>query len=123
MEPKRPRQASLRRAISAAYYALFHFLIDRATHFMISGNARASLRNQLSRCFEHGQMKTAAQAFAKEQGPWVGVSAGPVPANLKSIATAFVDLQQAPMRNATTRPCARAQTWPLEAGSPSWKTS
>ena len=25
-EPKRPKQASLRRAVSAAYYALFHLL-------------------------------------------------------------------------------------------------
>ena len=30
-EPRRPRQASLRRAVSAAYYALFHLLVDAAT--------------------------------------------------------------------------------------------
>ena len=30
-EPSRPSQASLRRAISAAYYALFHRLVDEAT--------------------------------------------------------------------------------------------
>ena len=29
-EPKRPKQASLRRAISTAYYALFHLLISEA---------------------------------------------------------------------------------------------
>ncbi len=29
-EPKRPKQASLRRAISSAYYALFHLLISEA---------------------------------------------------------------------------------------------
>ena len=28
---KRPRQASLRRAVSTAYYALFHLLISEAT--------------------------------------------------------------------------------------------
>jgi hypothetical protein len=27
-EPKRPLQASLRRAVSAAYYAVFHLLVD-----------------------------------------------------------------------------------------------
>ena len=30
-EPKRPKQASLRRAISTAYYALFHLLIFRGS--------------------------------------------------------------------------------------------
>ena len=29
-EPRRPSQASLRRAVSAAYYALFHLLVDEA---------------------------------------------------------------------------------------------
>ena len=29
-EPKRPKQASLRRAVSTAYYALFHLLIGQA---------------------------------------------------------------------------------------------
>ena len=29
-EPRRPKQASLRRAVSAACYALFHLLVDDA---------------------------------------------------------------------------------------------
>jgi len=29
-EPANPKQASLRRAVSTAYYALFHLLIDEA---------------------------------------------------------------------------------------------
>ncbi len=33
-EPRRPKQASLRRAISAAYYALFHLLVDEATKLL-----------------------------------------------------------------------------------------
>jgi hypothetical protein len=31
LDPRRPRQASLRRAISTAYYALFHLLISEAS--------------------------------------------------------------------------------------------
>ena len=31
LEPENPRQASLRRAVSTAYYALFHLLISEAT--------------------------------------------------------------------------------------------
>lgn len=30
LDEKRPKQANLRRAISSAYYALFHYLIDEA---------------------------------------------------------------------------------------------
>ena len=35
-EPRRPLQASLRRAVSAAYYSLFHLLVDEAVNRMIS---------------------------------------------------------------------------------------
>ena len=48
-EPRRPSQASLRRAISASYYALFHLLIDEVTRRMFSGRDRAALRGCLGR--------------------------------------------------------------------------
>jgi hypothetical protein len=35
-DPRRPRQASLRRAISTAYYALFHLLISEASAMLVS---------------------------------------------------------------------------------------
>lgn len=38
-EPRRPKQASLRRAVSTAYYALFHLLIHEATRMLVSGAA------------------------------------------------------------------------------------
>ena len=31
-EPRRPRQASLKRAVSTSYYALFHLLVSEASH-------------------------------------------------------------------------------------------
>jgi hypothetical protein len=52
-EPKKPRQASLRRAISAAYYALFHLLVDQAGRLMVSGSQRIDLRYRLQRAFRH----------------------------------------------------------------------
>jgi uncharacterized protein (UPF0332 family) len=55
-EPKRPRQASLRRSISTAYYALFHLLISEAT----LNWKRADQRPLLARFFEHGKMKSAS---------------------------------------------------------------
>ena len=55
-EPRRPRQASLRRAVSTAYYALFHLLISEAT----LNWKRAGQRPLLARFFEHGKMKSAS---------------------------------------------------------------
>jgi hypothetical protein len=48
-ESKKPLQASLRRAVSAAYYSLFHFLVENATRFLIAGNQteRRRMREQL----------------------------------------------------------------------------
>ena len=63
-EPRRPKQASLRRAVSASYYALFHLLVDEASRRLVSGLDRASLRLSLSRAFNHGAMKTVAKQFA-----------------------------------------------------------
>src|ERR1039457_3816733 len=50
-------QASLRRAVSTAYYALFHLLISETT----ANWARPELRAILGRCFDHGPMKTASE--------------------------------------------------------------
>jgi uncharacterized protein (UPF0332 family) len=56
-EKTRPRQASLRRAVSTAYYALFHLLISEAT----KNWKRADQRHVLARAFDHGKMKNASE--------------------------------------------------------------
>src|SRR6266849_5391332 len=48
-----PKQASLRRAVSTAYYALFHLLVDEA----VSKWAVERQRSILARTFEHSKMK------------------------------------------------------------------
>jgi hypothetical protein len=53
-EPKRPKQASLRRAISTAYYALFHLLISEA----VLNWRPAEDRVELARMFEHTDMRS-----------------------------------------------------------------
>jgi hypothetical protein len=55
-ERKRPRQASLRRAISTTYYALFHLLIMEA----VSNWRIAAQRPLLARIFEHNKKKAAS---------------------------------------------------------------
>jgi uncharacterized protein (UPF0332 family) len=59
-DPNRPKDASIRRAISTAYYALFHFLLDEATEILVGATqADRALRHLLSRCFVHGRMDNA----------------------------------------------------------------
>src|SRR5713101_4387173 len=95
LHPQSPHQASLRRAVSTAYYALFHLLISEAT----ANWARPELRAILGRCFDHGPMKTASEtkvsqinAAFKDNPP-----EGPektVAIHLRTVANAFIQAQQ-----------------------------
>jgi hypothetical protein len=62
LHPQQPHQASLRRAVSTAYYALFHLLISEATASWV----RPELRGALARVFDHGPMKQAADKKVSE---------------------------------------------------------
>lgn len=63
-DPRRPKQASLRRAVSAAYYALFHEIAERAVAAILS-NADASgvIGDRLRRTVEHKSALRAAKWF------------------------------------------------------------
>ena len=39
-DAKKPKQANLRRAISSAYYALFHFLCEEVTKTFVGAGSR-----------------------------------------------------------------------------------
>jgi hypothetical protein len=94
-EARRPKQASLRRAASASYYALFHLLIDDAAGFVAGGAGRGRLRQQLARSFEHRHMRLAASAFAgAAHNPWKALLPTPPSTTLRIVAQTFVDLQQ-----------------------------
>jgi hypothetical protein len=97
MESGKPRQASLRRAVSAAYYALFHSLVDQACRQMF-GTAHRSrlLRQAVARAFDHRAMKGASKAFATGQLPLGLRGRAAVPSPLREIAEAFVLLQEQP---------------------------
>jgi uncharacterized protein (UPF0332 family) len=97
---KRPRQASLRRAISAAYYALFHCLVASATAELVGTNKdRRALRTMLARSYTHTGMAKVCQAFACAGTPPKHLK--PVfdqekpSAEIQSVATAFRELQEA----------------------------
>ena len=91
-EATRPKQVSLRRAISAAYYALFHFLIREACGRLAG---RPDLRVLAARAFNHGDMKKACQAVLKSPPPahLAPLLGNPVRAALRTVADTFVVLQ------------------------------
>ena len=91
----RPRSTDLRRAVSAAYYALFHTLTAAAAAQL---NAHPGIRRLLVRQYAHAQMRDVARQFANGSG---GVAAqavrffGAIPAELRDVAKAFLELQTA----------------------------
>ena len=95
-ETKKPKQASLRRAVSAAYYALFHLLTWEAAS-LIAANADEPALQIMQRWFDHGSMHTACGIFSANAltGPLMHLAgATPLP-DLQLIARAFRELQQA----------------------------
>jgi hypothetical protein len=94
-EPKRPKQASLRRAISAAYYALFHLLTFEASRLFVKDQR---LLERINRVYGHGEMNDISKAFGRGDLPKAFDSikgSFPIPQELKDVANAFVNLQQA----------------------------
>lgn len=99
-EPKRPKQASLRRAVSTAYYALFHLLLDAVAREVVSGQGQEALRGLVSRSCQHGAMKDFCQTIVKSDGQKLPMPANdlldrPLSPALVDVANAFVELQQA----------------------------
>ena len=85
-----PTQASIRRAVSSSYYAVFHLLISEAT----SNWNNAALRAALGRAFDHGIMKTASNGILNTRDfPFVGENARVV-ADLRFVAGTFSQLQE-----------------------------
>jgi len=80
-------QANLRRAVSTAYYALFHFLIEETCRNW----ARAEQRDRLVRKFEHGRMADASARMVREHK---NAAAGSAEFHLYAVAYAFTQLRQ-----------------------------
>jgi len=92
-EPKRPRQASLRRAVSAAYYALFHLLVNDAVRKLIP-IAPDKLRGQAQRAFTHGEMRAACKQLTQGSELFLTLLEQPVEPEIRDVAEIFVELQQ-----------------------------
>ncbi|MGA2134018.1 MAG: hypothetical protein ABSH50_17125 [Bryobacteraceae bacterium] len=60
-----PRQADMRRAVSAAYYALFHLLTSEAAGNWKNINQQA----RFTRMLDHGKMKNASSKISNQKAP------------------------------------------------------
>ena len=79
-----PKQSSLRRAVSTAYYALFHLLIaDFVSNWRLTDQ-----RARLGRMFEHRKMSGAVLKLQDKKNPTA------VEAELQKVISAFAPLQE-----------------------------
>jgi uncharacterized protein (UPF0332 family) len=85
-------QASFRRSVSTAYYALFHLRINGSAE---RWNGSREARLGLERAFKHSNMKEISEAVWKGSWKTWGTPQLTVPTELKQLANAFVVLQEA----------------------------
>lgn len=127
-EPKRPKQASLRRAVSTAYYALFHLLTTETA----KNWKRPSERHKLARMFEHSLMGKVCTAKRNELNVHFSKNPPPGPQldaakHLHTVAETFVQMlqhrQTADYDSATkwTRTDAIEKIESVKAAFESWK--
>ena len=94
-DPKRPRQVNLRRSVSSAYYALFHLLTWEASSLYVRAE---HLVARLTRTYQHSEIKKVSKSVSNGEFPkWFGsiCPRNSPPPDLKIVAEAFVDLQEA----------------------------
>jgi hypothetical protein len=85
-----PSEMSLRRAVSAAYYAVFHLLVFESTQHWDN----TALRSTLGRGYDHGLMRTTSnRVLDSREFPYTNEDPRVV-ATLKDIAQGFSQLQQ-----------------------------
>ena len=85
ISPRRPSQANLRRAVSTAYYAMFHCLAGCAANLII-GRTRKLAWHQTYRALEHGKARNACE----DRGALAAF-----PPEMCNFADMFVALQKA----------------------------
>jgi hypothetical protein len=95
LDPFRPKQANLRRAITSACYALFHLLTLETSALYAAGPALAA---RINRTLNHPEMKKASAMIANDKLPRALQPLGggySTPSDLKIVANTFMELQEA----------------------------
>lgn len=98
----RPNQADLRRAVSNAYYALFHYMIDGCLGVLIGKSSEQAVRSYFARSFSHTTMRdvfntldTSARLPERFNPIKDSLISGHFHVEIRSLARAFIDLQKA----------------------------
>lgn len=100
LDPRTTSQANIRRAISAAYYSIFHLLAAEVAA-QVSPDIPAGLRERTQRALDHKQMLKVAKAFSQAGArrakdlPDDVVLPDPISTELASISNGFKNLQEA----------------------------
>ena len=96
LEGNRPKQASLRRATSSAYYALFHLLVKDAIGRLCPRNP-PELGPRIGRSFVHGEMKQVCRSImdGKPSQALAELARQGFASDLVFVARTFVLLQEA----------------------------
>jgi uncharacterized protein (UPF0332 family) len=93
----RPRGADLRRAISAAYYAIFHFTVAAADSVVSTTKRSAPQYTRIYRGIDHRSLRELCKAISGSTLPPKYTAHAPPTGfgrNIRDFATAFVDLQE-----------------------------
>lgn len=85
LHPGKPRQASLKRAISTAYYAVFHAIAELCAEELVKWRAGWPGRAAIARSLEHSSASRLANVTAKDELFDVAFAA---------IGAAFLELQR-----------------------------
>jgi hypothetical protein len=91
-QPADPEQASLRRSISTAYYALFHLLLQEAVQCW---NGTSGAQAGLERHFNHKNMKAVSREVVENRWRGWSTPSPTPPPGLQAVAKTFVQLQDA----------------------------
>ena len=84
LDQRRPTQANLRRAVSTAYYAVFHSLARTAADGLIGQKTGKEAWHQVYRALEHGKARSAC---SNKQAMKI------FPIEIREFAETFVELQ------------------------------
>ena len=103
LDARKPKQVNLRRAVSSAYYAVFHYLVEQACCIQFgTQHAQAPYRHVLGRAFAHNVMKQACTSFGGGTLKEAVIKGLPRDANgkyavssaIRGLALGFVELQE-----------------------------
>lgn len=93
----RPKEVDLRRAVSDAYYALFHALTAKSARLLVSGG-RQPQRAYIRRLYTHSNLKSVCASYRSNRLPHQLPRCSTDPATMsdvRELARAFGELQEA----------------------------